>query len=125
MAPNFAWDELAEINLAEHHNSDSYEDNVQQFNEYPTRQRQYNKSQQYIRHAAILSNIKSESRTKHLSNEHTYSNAYNVKDCQLANFEPRYSSELFFQEDGSNLQSSAYPVNPVNLIDFIGGNQRT
>ena len=65
-------------------------------------------------------------RPKHFANEHyTYSNAFNGEEGDSDHLEPRYSSESFSQNNEVVPDPFIYSArNQVNLIDFIGGNQR-
>ena len=120
MEPEFAWDDMTEINLHENQKHDYYKDQDVKFNQYATQQKQSHQ----LHRGTMLANPRLNLRSINVSNEPTYSIAFNVENGYSSSFEPRYLSETFLQENNYNLEPMTYSTNQVNLIDFIGGNQR-
>jgi hypothetical protein len=126
MTPNFAWDDMTEINLTEYQKQEYYEETNPHFIPFSTRKIQCNDVHKSMHGGITLNNPRLNLRPKNFSNEHlSYSNAFNGEDCLPDNLEPIYSSESFVQDSNFIPDPLTYSTrNQVNLIDFIGGNQR-
>ena len=100
MAPNFAWDDMTEINLNEYQKQEHYEESNPHFIPFSTRKKQCHDVNKPMHGGIILSNPRLNLRPNNFVNEHyTYSNAFNGEDCHSNNLEQRYSSESFSQDN--------------------------
>ena len=126
MTPNFAWDDMTEINLNEYQKQEYYDESTSQFIPFSTRKKQSHDVHKSLHESIVLSNPRLNLRPKNFANEHYgYSNAFNGEDGHSDHLEPRYSSESFSQNNDVIPDPLIYSTrNQVNLIDFIGGNQR-
>ena len=115
---------MTEIRLDEQQKQQYDEESNSRYIPVPNRQKEYHGVHQ--RGGVTLSNPKLNLQTKHFSNEHqAYLSAFNGESCHSDSIEPRYSSEGISHDNSFYPEPSIYSTaNQVNLIDFIGGNQR-
>ena len=117
---------MTEINLNDYRKQEYYEGSNLHFNPFSTQKMQHHDAHKSKHVCVIQSNPRLSMRPKDNANEHhTYSNDFNGEDFQTDSLEPRYSSESFSRDNSFIPEPLTYNTqNQVNLIDFIGGNQR-